>query len=241
MKVAIVGAAPSSRGLAPFGDQSWEIWGCSPSNVLMLPRVSKWFELHSLADFRNERWADWRGKYFDYLNGLQCDVYMQEPNEFVPRAVAFPKDELVAEFGSEFFTSSIAWMIAKALFIDKAEEIAIYGVDMTAGGEYEYERPGARYWIEKARSRGVKVTVPPQSDLDAPMPLYGYGDTNPIAIKLKEQAFEFQARINGLDQQIADLAAQRGHLIETRTHLRGALEQNIYMRRTYLAWSGKDA
>ena len=239
MKVAIVGAAPTSRGLAPFEDQSWDIWGCSPSNLKVLPRVSKWFELHSLVDFRSERWADWRGRYFDYLNSLQCDVYMQEPNEFVARAVAFPKNDLLVEFGNEFFTSSIAWMMAFALK-EGAEEIAIYGVDMTSGSEYEYERPGARYWIEKARAQGVKVTIPPQSDLDQPMPLYGFGDANPMAIKLKEHAFELQARIDGLDKQIADLAHQRGHLIETRAHLRGALEQNIYTRRTFLAWSGRD-
>jgi hypothetical protein len=29
-KIAVMGSAPSSVALAPFGDPSWEIWGCSP-------------------------------------------------------------------------------------------------------------------------------------------------------------------------------------------------------------------
>lgn len=240
MKVAIVGAAPSSRDLAPYGDQSWEIWGCSPSNLKKLPRVTAWFELHSLEDFRSERWAEWRAPYFEHLNSLSCPVYMQEKNEFTPNAAVFPKDEMIAKFGGDFFTSSIGWMMAFAMH-KGAEEIGIYGVDMATGGEYEYERPGAKYWISLARSRGVKVTIPPQSDLDAPIPLYGYGDANPVAIKLKAHAFELQGRIDDLTARIEASSRERGRMLEERAHLSGALEQNIYTRRTFLAWSGKDA
>ncbi len=41
-KIALLGSAISSVGLAPFYDKSWEIWGCSPANK-NLPRVDRWF------------------------------------------------------------------------------------------------------------------------------------------------------------------------------------------------------
>lgn len=240
MKVAIVGAAPTSRGLAPFDDQSWEIWGCSPSNVKSLPRVTSWFELHALSDLRSNRWADWMPHYTSYVNGLGCPVYMQEKNELFDNSEVYPKDEIIKAFGPDFFTSSIGWMMALALH-KGATEIGIWGVDMTSGSEYEYERPGAKYWIALARSKGVKVFIPPQSDLDAPIPLYGFGDAQPMAVKLKEHSYELQGRIDALSDRIEALGRERGQLLTERAHLQGAIEQNNYIRRTFIAWSGKDA
>jgi hypothetical protein len=239
MKVAIVGAAPSSRGLAPFDDPDWKIWTCSPGNRIVMKRVDAWFELHALIDLESERWKPWVTPYSEYLRTLTCPVYMQGETPLVPGAKVFPANELVAEFGSNFFTSSVAWMIAFAIR-SGAREIAIYGVDMEAGSEYDYERPGCQYFIQEARKRGITVTIPPQSSLGAPVPLYGYGDANPIATKLKEHCYELRGRIAGLDQKLADLDAERANLTNERAHLQGAIEENIYMRRSWLAWSGPD-
>ena len=67
MKVALMGSAPSSVQLgpfrdksykefiggkpnlypqAPFLDQTWQIWGCSPGAFGIVPRSDRWFELH---------------------------------------------------------------------------------------------------------------------------------------------------------------------------------------------------
>jgi len=46
LKIALVGSAPSSVLLAPYGDPSWEIWGCSPGVYYQAPRTEAWFELH---------------------------------------------------------------------------------------------------------------------------------------------------------------------------------------------------
>jgi uncharacterized small protein (DUF1192 family) len=229
MKVAIVGAAPSSRDLAPYNDQDWLIWTCAPSNRGAVPKCDAWFELHDLPFLQAERNRPWSEPYFAHLKGLKCPVYMQVPNSSVPNAVTFPADKITAEFGPVFLTSSIAWMLAFAI-LEGATEIAIYGVDMTASSEYEYERPGCQYYILEARKRGITVTIPPQSDLDAPLPLYGYGDKD-----------ELRARIAALDAEIAQLSAERGRRLETKAHLSGALEENVMIRRTWFAWSGEDA
>ena len=68
MKVAIIGTSPSSRMLAPFADESWQIWVCSQGNVGKLPRVSKWFEIHSITDLTGEEHRGWSLDYFTWLN-----------------------------------------------------------------------------------------------------------------------------------------------------------------------------
>ena len=46
MKIAICGSAPSSARKAPFGDPSWQIWGCSPGLYPYAGRVDEWWEVH---------------------------------------------------------------------------------------------------------------------------------------------------------------------------------------------------
>ena len=51
-KVAIVGGGPSRRR-APYDDETWEIWAFS-SRAWRYPRVTRWFELHSMTDLRDQ-------------------------------------------------------------------------------------------------------------------------------------------------------------------------------------------
>ena len=52
--IAILGSNPVTLEAAPFGDQNWKIWACSPDNsphghskhAKALPRVDEWFEVH---------------------------------------------------------------------------------------------------------------------------------------------------------------------------------------------------
>src|SRR5690606_31825902 len=51
-KVAIVGGGPSRR-LAPFGDETWDVWAFS-SLRLKTPRVTRWFEMHAPGDLATQ-------------------------------------------------------------------------------------------------------------------------------------------------------------------------------------------
>ena len=72
-KIAILGSAVSSVGLAPFKDPDWEIWGCSPANR-DLPRCDVWFELHNVEIKDREGLTEW----MDWLK-TKPKVYMQQP------------------------------------------------------------------------------------------------------------------------------------------------------------------
>jgi hypothetical protein len=216
-KVAIIGTAPSSRDLAPYTDPTWEMWVCSPGNMRAVPRVTRWYEIHS-----NLLWPEHKHygePYIAWLNEQAFPIYMQD-NSLVPRAIPYPKDEIVKEFGPYFFTSSFAWMIAHAIQ-EGVQEIALFGVDMASKDEYILQRSGGHYFIQEARKRGIKVTLPFESDLEQPPGLYGYTDSTPLGRKIAARRQELAGRL-------AEMKRQRDSLNHSITYLEGAAEDIEY-------------
>lgn len=76
----------------------------------------------------------------------------------------YPKDEIIKEFGSRYFTNTISYMLAYATYL-RIPLIKIYGVDVTFGAPYAQENRGIEYWIGRAQERGLTVEVPPTSHL----------------------------------------------------------------------------
>src|SRR5882672_9672376 len=224
LKIAMIGTAPSSRMLAPYTDPSWKIWACSPGNMNALPRVDVWFELHS-----NLLWPEHEsyGKpYIEWLKLQKFPIYMQDQS-LVPNATVFPKDELVAEFGDDFFTSSFAWMMALAMQ-QGATEIALYGIDMASRDEYIRQRPGFFFFRHLAKLRGVKISAPHESDIMQSPALYAYVDSTPFGRKIMARRQEVSGRIGGMTQQ-------RDQLTNSITYLQGAMEDLDYFESI---WSG---
>lgn len=218
LKIALIGTAPSSRMLAPYGDPSWQIWACSPGNMGALPRVDAWFEIHgSLLWPENKHYGE---PYIKYLSELKIPVYMQD-NRYCPNAVPLPKDELVKEFGPYYFTSSFSWMMAMAMKMG-AQEIMLFGIDMASRDEYILQRPGAYHFFNEARKRGIKISAPYESDIMQPPGLYGYSEVTPFGRKLIARTQELKERLAGMKQQ-------RDSLTQNITYLEGALEDIDYV------------
>lgn len=217
--------------LAPYKDETWEIWACSPSNYQILPRVTRWFELHkdeqlySWDGVSQDHYVDWIA-YHSHADHKQFDLYMID-QEHVPHAKTFPKDELVKEFSPYFFTSSFAWMIAYAIH-SNASDIAICGIDMTTLEEYRQQRPNFQHFIWLARQRGINVTAPLESDILNPPPLYGYSYTTPMGRKLAVRERELKKRI-------AEAEAEKKKLDIVIDRLTGSLDDNDYVQTT---WTG---
>lgn len=224
LKVALIGTAPSSRLLAPFGDPTWQIWACSPGNMNQLSRFDTWFELHS-----NLLWPEHESygrPYIEWLKTVKQPVYMQDA-VLVPNATRFPKDELVDQFGDEFFTSSFAWMMALAIRMG-ASEIALYGIDMASRDEYIRQRPGFYHFKREAMKAGIKVSAPHESDIMQSPPLYAYVDSTPFGRKIMARRSEVSGRVNGM-------TGQRDQLNGNISYLQGALEDLDYFESI---WSG---
>lgn len=167
-RVAIVGGGVTRR-LAPFGDLSWEIWGFS-SRAWRYPRVTRWFEIHSLTDLRQQ--LSWRkpgrrtfAGYMRFMAGLGCPVYMQEPHPKIPTSRRFPVEALLERFGP-CFTSTVSYLVALAI-VEGFGEIGLWGIE-AKGQEYAYQRPALRYLLAQARRAGARIVLPPRSTLRIP-------------------------------------------------------------------------
>ena len=166
--IAVLGSHPATVMQAPFNDD-WLIYACSPHNVEKreLPRFDEWFEVHiPVAD------ATRAYSYLKYLETVPL-VWMRDKAEMshFPGAKAYPEEEMKETFGPFTFTSSIAYILAKAI-VDceerKIPQIGLWGIMQASPNEYAYQRPGIQNLIWEATKRGIKVIAPDVSKLFDP-------------------------------------------------------------------------
>lgn len=177
MKIALVGTEPESHGFAPWDDPSWEIWSCGLSSE-KFPRVDRHFEVHAL-DFTEERFGGPRmDQWITHLNEHPC-VFSLVQQEQLPNAVLLDVPAMFERFGPYFFSSTMAWMMAKAIMDAEkrrdptGETIGLWGIDCTAQEEYLIQRPGIQFFITEAQRAGISVVAPLESDILQPAPQYG--------------------------------------------------------------------
>jgi hypothetical protein len=224
-RIALIGSAPSSVNLAPWADASWDIWGCSPGAWPHVKRANRWFELH--------RWEDkpWFSvEYVNFMRAISGPVYMITPVPEIPNSVKYPKDEMLSAFGPWFFTSTLSWMFALAI-TEGATEIGLWGVDMSAQEEWNFQRSGCHFFIDKAKALGIKVTVPVESDLLRPPPLYGFSEATPMYGKLRARMTELEARKQ-------DAIRREAVAHDERLFLQGAIDDLQYFLHTWVEDAG---
>lgn len=231
MKVALLGSAPSSIRLAPYRDPSWTIWGCSPGCYPVAERADGWFELHRWEPpviGRPDLQKPWFSpEYCQWLREFKGTVWTGEHIPEIKNSVRLPREQLIDKYGPYFFTSSLAWMFAMALEQEGVTEIGMWGVDMSANEEYYYQRPGCQFFIQHAVERGIRVIIPPESDLLQPMPLYGVGEWDPMMAK-------FTARTNELRSRLQDAHNRFESAKQEAQFLQGAIDNQNYWLNTWV-------
>ena len=204
IKIALVGSAPASIQGAPYADPTWQVWGCSPGAYGVIPkgRSNIWWELH-----RYEPGQPWYSpEYRQFLRDHSCvavSALRQEiPNGWVP-----DKEKFLAKYGDQFFTSSLAWMMAEAIErcvatgVPEKCKIGLWGVDMAANEEYEAQRSGCHFFAYIAqRDHGIEVGVPPESDLFRPRFLYGFDEQTHAFVKVRARSIELEQRLAAAEQ-----------------------------------------
>lgn len=226
MKICLLGGAPSSCLLAPWGDDSWEIWACSPGNW-NAPRVDAWFEMHSLDR------KDVQGNEA-YISTLKRHprVYVSKLDERLPHAILYPREEILPEFGGmfvqSFMQSTVSYMAAMAVSqLNKGDFLGMWGVDMAAESEYDYQRPGVHFFFNEAQKREIQIIAPPQSDILEPLPPYGYKEHYPMYWRQKARKIE-------LNNRLREAEAKEAEARNTVLALRGAIGDINYTNNTYL-------
>jgi len=191
--VAIVGNASATLPYAKYSKAD-EFWSMNHLLLFQLPngdipRVDRLFEIHEENWFRRKELNESAEKYWDFLQQEHpFPIYMHDVHPAVPSSVKYPKDEIVSTLLAgfrdsageirEFFTSSVAWMFALAIY-EGFDRIELYGCEMQYGTEYFYQQPGGTFWIGLALGRGIDVVLHEKSTL-CRAKLYGY-ETAPYA------------------------------------------------------------
>ncbi len=162
MKVAIVCGAPSSEFLAPFDNEEYEIWVLGNRLNRFLDkglRVTRIFEIHDDLSEHGDI-----NKYCDWLKSHKIPLVIGE-NSPLSEGYVYPFKDIEKLYGSLYLTSSPAYMMGLAI-LEGAEEIQIYGVDLTVDDhEYFWQRPCMEAWVGFAKGLGIKVVIPDVSPL----------------------------------------------------------------------------
>lgn len=179
--IAIVGASETSCSWAPFDDPEVEIWTMNEMHCRpWFQRGDRFFQIHERWDFTKDHVSnhwEWLQEEHDF------PIYMQKVFDDVPASVYYPLYEVRKKLFKniyrgknmvdKFFTSSMDYMIALALYEGKAERIELYGLELSIEGEWSYQREGLAYWLGRADGLDVEIWFPENCTLmDAP--LYGY-------------------------------------------------------------------
>lgn len=148
-KVALVGYASSSKDLAPWGDDDFDIFALNEL-YRVIPRWNRLFEMHEEDRIKtNKPRPDGITKGLDHWNYLCalpgpddpkfCPVYMQKRFPEIAASVEYPVAEMGKMFSHHseqpYFTSTPAYMMATAI-ADGYEEIHLYGIDLLTNEEY---------------------------------------------------------------------------------------------------------
>lgn len=175
--IAVLGSHPHTIGKAPWG-KNWRFYACSPHNIEMrtLPVVHEWFEVHLPATHPTRNYEYLRRLEDNNVaqNPMHAEVIWARDKEFLARcrdAREYPEEEYTKIFGPFFWTSSIAFMMARAIMECQRLQIpklGLWGIMQASENEYTYQRPGIQYFIQRASEAGIQVLAPPESRLFEP-------------------------------------------------------------------------
>lgn len=226
----------ASRTEAPYDDPDAVIVGCN--NVYrFVPRVDVVFDLHDRATIAHDP------EHEQWLREGHCPVVMWRHDPEFPTSVPYPIDAVKDAFG-DYWTNSISLMVAWAL-VGGAASLGVVGVDMAQGGggksgEYAAQRPSCEWMIGHAEARlgRANVYIPETSDLLKTAGIYGLDNLGPFTTKLAAREAELVERLQGLEQQHAQLTNQAGDIEAGIHQLRGALEDVRYIKTVWLMPEG---
>lgn len=244
-RIAILGTSGTSMSLAPFKDQAWAIWACSPGAypICAQNRSDVWFEPHRWqptlpGQFGAPGTKPWFSPEFhQFLRTHKGPVFMSQVEPTIPTSVRIPFEQLDAKYGPYHWTSTVAYMVAMAIetlapraLAGEQVAIGLWGVDMAATEEWAYQRPALQHFLGLATSIGINVALPQESDLMRPPTKYGIGEHNPRHIRMLARLREAEANLNAAKQQMAQLqinVATWSGIIQEQQYILGAWTDDV--------------
>lgn len=127
-----------------------------------IPRLDKLFLAHTQCwDADGEPIFNWHD--FNLLAERGVEIINTHRVKGL-NAKMYPMKAIIKKYGRDYFSDTIAYQIAYALY-KGYDKIKIYGADMHTYGEYATEKAGLEYWLGRAEQAGIELFIPKQSSL----------------------------------------------------------------------------
>lgn len=192
--IAVLGSHPATKRLAPYDQDGWLIYSCSPDNspygfspdACAPPRVDQHYEIHRPIFDKSRPY-----EYLDWLRNIPL-VWVRDPiairfhaedgTPLFPTARFYPEKEMKQKFNCFAFTSTIAFILAKAISDieemvkegrmggSERPQLGLWGIMQASKVEYVKQRQGTQYFLWEAARRGIKVYAAQESQLFEPPP-----------------------------------------------------------------------
>lgn len=172
--VAIVGFAQTTMNEVQGISDDTELWTVNYAwhHQDQLPRIDRLFEIHDLEWLavpqgkRSKYHYDWLHKEHDFV------IYTLEDYKQIPSGEQYPFERLAELFKNVqrgpdnnpnlYMSSTISYMVALAI-LEGFERIELYGIEMSNGTEYGYQKAAMEFLLGYAAGRGAEVWVPETS------------------------------------------------------------------------------
>jgi hypothetical protein len=141
-------------------------------NGLMLEnnKIERHFYLHDKHSMANyEEIVDW-------ANECDIPIVVRKKSSDIKNNLVYPIKEIAWHFGTDYFTSSLAFMLAMAIY-EEYECIHIIGMPYCTDIEYFEQKACVEFWIGMALGQGIDVVIDHPASVFMQQPdgeLYGY-------------------------------------------------------------------
>jgi hypothetical protein len=188
-KLAIVGAEEQTRHLAPYEDESFDIWVFNEwANAEWCKRWTACIQIHLPKVYKGKNEKD--PHHWEWLQKEHGKpIYMIDADPLVPSSVKYPLKEIIEKYSTRYFRATICYAIALALY-QGYDEIHIWGVELKSHAEYRTQRDCFIYWNGVAHGK-IKLHC---CKGIFPEILYGYEEYM--------QEDEIQRYVEGLNEQL---------------------------------------
>jgi hypothetical protein len=184
-KLVIIGTSLSIIPLPEDGERWITISCIDPRERDPVKKYDVVFELHDQETILNDK--------RDYKS-ITCPIIVNGTAEYwkdVNNAFHYPIDSVLKAVHlthERYITSTIAYMLAYAIYLGEYNHITISRCHLSASEEYAHQRPCVEYLIGVAREKGITVNVDADSEILYSPYLYGY-EKKPISRKKMESRY----------------------------------------------------
>lgn len=128
-------------------------WGVN-SHIYELKEVDLAFNMHMA-----EHYSDIHKDNMNHTSKMGIPMMMPKVYGEFKTSMAYPLDEIIKEFKSDYFTTVMPYMLAYAIHLGY-KKIDCYGLSITGAWEkYKNGKACIEYWIGRAQGKGIEVNI----------------------------------------------------------------------------------